>query len=192
MPTQGFKEWYVNHAQTTLGIEPDDDDAPIDTQYADLLTQDAGGTVSDNMIAQRMATYQQELMMKDEDTEQKIAAMMGADERFGALLNNVSAGKAELQNLLQQYPAMRGRVMPEPIEENDQIKRMGPGTIFTKANGGVFITIGEGASVNNYGLSIDAEKHFHDRATGQTQSTTQAYRGAQSLDPTRWGLLYSR
>lgn len=194
MPTQGFKEWYVNHAQTTLGIEPDDDDAPIDTQYADLLTQDAGGTVSDNMIAQRMATYQQELMMKDEDTEQKIAAMMGADERFGALLNNVSEGKAELQNVLQQYPAMRGRVMPEPVEFDDQIKRMGPGTIFTKTNGGVFITVGEGASVNNYGLSIDAEKHHHDRATGQKQSMTQAYGGAQSLDPTilkRGGVSYT-
>lgn len=184
MPTQGFKEWYVKHAKNTLGLEADDDDAPIDTQYADLLTQDAGGTVSDNMIAQRMATYQQELMMQDEDTEQKIAAMMGADERFGALLNNVSEGKAELQNLLQQYPAMRGRVMPEPIEFDDQIKRMGPGTIFTKTNGGVFITVGEGASVNNYGLSVDTERHYHDRATGQKQSMTQAVGGAKSLDPT--------
>ena len=122
-------------------------------------------------------------MMQDEDTEEKIAAMMGADERFGALLNNVSEGKAELQNLLQQYPAMRGRVMPEPIEFDDQIKRMGPGTIFTKTNGGVYITVGEGATVNNYGLSVDTERHYHDRATGQKQSVTQAVGGAKSLNP---------
>lgn len=184
MPTQGFKEWYINHAKNTLGLEADDDDAPVDTQYADLLQQDAkGGAVSENLIAQRMATYQQELMMQDEDTEEKIAAMMGADERFGALLNNVSEGKAELQNLLQQYPAMRGRVMPEPIEFDDQIKRMGPGTIFTKTNGGVYITVGGGATVNNYGLSVDTERHYHDRATGQKQSMTQAVGGAKSLDP---------
>ena len=51
MPTQGFKVWYINHAKNTLGLEVDDDDAPVDTQYADLLQQDAkGGAVSDNLM----------------------------------------------------------------------------------------------------------------------------------------------
>jgi hypothetical protein len=186
--TQEFKEWYVNHAQATLGIELkefNDDDDPLDQKYEELMKMDQKAN-GQSAFAERLATYQGGLIQEDKDSETRISALMQSDGTYGALMNNIATGRASLQNLFQQYPSLRGSVQPRPVQYDEQILRFKPGTIFQKANGGFYITVGGGdnkfSGVSGWNLGVESKRHYHDRNTGGMNSVNQPLAGADSIN----------